>query len=232
MASPDSIHWADALRNLSPDEIQLIEKHMSRRVLPAKCQVFSQGEIATELFILVSGRVRLVYYSPAGSFFTTGIWAEDYILGLVSTYLGGSRFLSAETVDPAEFNVLSRLHLLDLMRTIPQFSLNVAQVLAMQASDSMQRNGLLALDSVLVRLCRILLRVAQPSEEQTSGPDARVVAGLSQEELAGMVGSSRVWVNQALANLERRRLIERHKLLIVIRDVRQFRRSMLEDQTE
>jgi CRP-like cAMP-binding protein len=228
MQTSADIHWASALKGLHADEVLRIEDCLMRREVPARAPIFHQGDSADAMFIVVSGRVRLIRRTEAGEEFTTGIWSEGYLIGLISALLGTPRFLAAEAVEQATLQVLSRTALLQCMESIPQFAINVARLLALLASDSIQRTAPLALEPVEVKLARVLVKLAVPAA--VVGAAANVaeghyeVRGITQDELSRMVGASRPWVNRALAALELRGLIRRNKQLITILDMAACRR--------
>jgi CRP-like cAMP-binding protein len=224
---PSNIHWSSALKDLNEEEVGIIERHLTVRDVPARTPVFLRGDPADTLFIIRSGRVRLARSLEAGDEFTTGIWSSGYIIGLISAFLGVPRFLAAETLDQVTLQTLKSSDLHECMRTIPQFTLNIAHLLALLASDSIERSALLALEPVEARLGRILVKLAVPLS-----PDAPekgyVVRGITQDELARMVGASRPWVNRALADFEKRQLIRCHKQLISILDLDACKRLQMD----
>ncbi|SIT40595.1 putative Cyclic nucleotide-binding domain protein 4 [Paraburkholderia ribeironis] len=222
METSSDINWASALNGLHADDIRKIEEFLAQREVPARSPIFFQDEPADALFIIRSGRVRLVRRTEAGEEFTTGVWSSGYVIGLISTFLGEHRLLGAETIERASFHVLRRDALLRCMQTIPQFALNIANLLALLASDSIRRTAPLALEPVEAKLGRVLVKLAVPAQ-QDSQLDGDVVQGITQDELARMVGASRPWVNRALASYEKRGLIRRHKQFISIPDIKAFK---------
>lgn len=217
------INWLAALNGLRDDDIRRIEEHFTVREVDARAPIFRQGEPGDSLYIIQSGRVRLYLHSETGEEFTAGIWSEGYIIGLISAFLGQSRFIAAEAVDHVELKVLQRNALHHCMETIPRFAINIANLLALLASDSIQRAAPLALESVDTKLGRVLLRLARP-EVANSKSQEYIVRGITQDALASMVGASRPWVNRALADFEREGLIQRRSRSIAIPDISVCRR--------
>lgn len=215
-------NWSCVKDQLSQDEIEQVAKHLTRKSYAARARVFDLGDLGTSLYIIVSGRIRMIQRTEGGSEFTTSICSDDRIVGLVSAYLGVPRFLCAETVDPVELLVLSRSGLFDLMDSIPQFSRNITRILAVQASDSMRTNGLVAIESAAMNLRRVMLELAKRDHAQQAEGNGCEIRGLTQEDLATMVGVSRPWLNQMLASFERKGLIKRCKNRITITDIRTF----------
>lgn len=219
MHSVTPVSWDEALFGLNESEAMAIEESCSKVRLADRSIIFSNGEAAKEMFVVADGRVKLMYYSIGGSTFTAGVWGNGYIIGLVSCYLGENRFLSGVAVGEAELITLSRERLLDLMMSIPRFSLNIARILARQASACMRRRGAMALDSVVVRICKILMDLVANEQDSQA-----IIRGLSQDELAEMAGASRVWVNHVLGGLERDGVILRRKREIAVLDIGRLER--------
>jgi CRP-like cAMP-binding protein len=73
MKTSADIHWASVLEGLHADEVKRIENCLMRREVPARAPIFHQGDSADAMFIVVSGRVRLIRRTEAGEEFTTGI---------------------------------------------------------------------------------------------------------------------------------------------------------------
>lgn len=218
---PLTANWSGVLHSLNDRELAQVRNCLSRQSHPARFRIFSQGAVATSFYVIVSGRVRLIHTTERGAEFTTGIWADGYIIGLVSAYLGAQRSLTAESLDPIELLMLRQSAMFKLIDTIPQFARNITRTLAIQAYDSMRRSGLVVLEPAAINLRRIMARLAI----STSGAVddySREICGLTQEDLASMVGVSRPWLNQTLSSFERSGLIRRHRHGITITDINIF----------
>lgn len=215
-----NIQWTSILDGLGVDHARDIESRLSTRAFAPRTSIFEEGDPSNELLIIESGRVRLFKRTVEGDEFTTGIWSEGYVIGLISALLGDRRFLSAESIDPVRLLALKREDLLKKMQEIPLFATNVARLLALLASDSIERTVPLALDNTAKKLGRVLRKLA--TRDTQHSPAVHAVTGLRQEDLAHMVGASRAWVNQALADFERQGLIRREKGRIVIYSLDRF----------
>lgn len=212
-----TVHWRNALDGLGRSEQQYIEQRMVRRYIGARASIFEPHDRANSLYVIQTGRVRLIYRDAEGLEFTTGVWGHDYVIGLISAFLNEQRFLAAQSLEATEMSELSRHHLHALMRELPIFAMNIAGILARLAHDSILRSGPLVTQPAANRLAGILLRLATPS---TIPPGkALAVTGLTQEDLARLVGVSRSWINTTLAAFEDQGLIRRQKRSIDIIDV-------------
>ncbi|CAM5787179.1 Cyclic AMP receptor protein [Castellaniella caeni] len=212
MEAISEIRWSKALEGLDAATLRDIESRLTRKELSAGTPLFYQGTRADSLFIIQSGRVRLFQYTSSGKEYSSGVWSKGYLIGLISTILGGDRFVNAQAVDHTSLLVLDRTNLLHCMKTIPAFALNISYLLALLANDSIRRAVPLALDSVDIKLGRALLKLAILDEAS----QAFTISGITQEELATMVGASRPWVNRTLSAFEKQGLIHRNKHIITL----------------
>jgi len=220
METSSDIGWTRALAGLDDNEVRRIERCLGVREVPARTPIFHQGDPAGELFIVRSGRVRLIRRMESGEEFTSGVWSEGYLIGLISAFLGEPRFLAAESLEQTSLRVLRSTELHACMQAVPRFALNIAHLLALLASDSIRRAAPLALESVEAKLGRVLVKLAEADPSGTT----HVVRGITQDELGSMVGASRPWVNRALAAFERRGLLRRDKQQILLLDIAACRR--------
>ena len=118
---------------------------------------------------------------------------------------------TAETIETVSLDLISRRSLRQLMIEVPEFGANVAKLAAAMASDLIWALQERALRSATERLCSALLTLGRPDDGGLV-----TVQGLSQGDLAGIVGVSRTWVNLTLTELESAGLITRRRLEIRI----------------
>lgn len=207
--------WDIALDRLTPAQKNEIGSRLRVARYAPREPLFLQGEPSDSLVVVRSGRVRLYAGTESGAEFTLGVMDSGRILGLAAAMLGKPRILSAEAIDTVEAGIF-RLHDLQLcMQSIPQFSQNVMTLLATLAAETLAGIVPVALDSAVVRLATILLSLGTPDAGDPSASRLQVT-GLTQEDLAKMVGATRTWVTLALGTMERNRLIEKKKGRITI----------------
>lgn len=210
--------WHLALDNLDEKDRATLIRSMRRVSLTARSTVFRQGDPSDRLIVLNTGRIRIFQTSESGDEFTLGVCVGDSTIGLAPLVLGAPRNTSAETLDEVSISVLSRADFETFLQSMPAFGAGLAKLLATMAIESFAHCGSLAQDTARVRLGTTLLSLAR-----TSGGEATeqkfAVSGITQEDLARIVGVSRTWVALTLGMLEERGLIVRKKRLIAIPDM-------------
>ena len=110
---------------------------------------------------------------------------------------------------------------MNCLNMVPRFHWNITRLLAILSLESIERSGPLVLDSAAVRLCTAFKSLARPDSGEAAGRPLHV-DGLTQEELAKMIGVSRNWVATALGELERLRLITKRRGRITIISARRL----------
>lgn len=213
--------WSIATDGLDAVQRQFILDRMISIAFGAHARIFEQGEPSDTLLLVTQGRVRLFQTLDNGEEFTFGITLPGTILGLAAVVADRPRILSAAALESATVSTMKRKDLLCCMSSMPLFHWNVTRLLAILSIESIERSGPMALDSASVRLGNALRSLARP--DQRSGErHVLVVDGLTQQELAKMVGASRSWIAIALSEFERLGLIRKQRGRIEICDINRF----------
>jgi CRP-like cAMP-binding protein len=221
--SPDLIlspKWGIATEGLDASQRQLILDRMSSISYDARDTLFEQGEPSDTLMLVMQGRARLFQTLDNGEEFTFGITLPGTLLGLAGVIVEQPRILSAEALEPVTVSAMKRKDLIHCMSTLSLFHWNITRLLAILSIESIERSGPMALDSASVRLGNVLRSLAHPDRFDES--DTLVIRGITQQELAKMVGASRSWIGLALSDFERRGLIRKRRSWIEICDTRRL----------
>lgn len=213
--------WGIATEGLDASQRQLILDRMSAISYDAHHIVFEQGEPSDTLLLVTQGRVRLFQTLDNGEEFTFGITLPGTILGLAGVIVERPRILSAEALQTATVSAMKRKDLIHCMSALPQFHWNITRLLAILSIESIERSGPMALDSASVRLGSALRSLAHP-DQRAGESHVLVVDGITQQELAKMVGASRSWIAIGLSEFERQGLIRKRRGRIEICDARQL----------
>ena len=213
--------WSIATEGLDAEARQFILQRMRPLTFDPKAILFDQGEPSDTLVLLTEGRVRLYQTLEGGEEFTFGLCVAGAILGLAALVTGEPRILSAEALEPVTASAMTRHDFMDCVRALPRFHWNITRLLAILSIESIERSGPLAFDSAAIRLCSTLKSLARP--ECGDAKRQRLhVDGLTQQELAKMIGASRNWVAIALGEFERLGLIAKQRGRITILSARRL----------
>ena len=189
---------ADLLAELSRPEFAAVREAFATRTFARGRQVFAPREPRDRLFIVVGGRAR-VYLACRDKEFTMAILdAGDVYTSHTRAYV--------EALDDLELLVADIGQVRRFLLAMPVLTASMVKVLGDLLSHAFTVIDGLAFHDVRRRLIELLLHEAARS---SPGPDAGVHLshGLSVEQLATIVGSSRQTVSTLLNALEREGVI-------------------------
>lgn len=171
-----------------------------------------QGDPGDRLVIVATGLVKVVVATEQGDESVLLTMGRGAVLGELAVLDGRPRSASAVAVEPTTVVELTRPAVSRLLADHPivlEAMLSGLTRTVRRLTEQLQDMSYLDLPG---RLAKVLLRLGRQH-------DAAVLdLGMSQSELAAMVGASRPAVNRALHGLADRGLIEINGKVIVLRD--------------
>jgi CRP-like cAMP-binding protein len=194
--------------SLGPEELAAVAPFIQRKKFAPNQLVFSKGDRAEELFIVISGRLKLSVLSPDGrelAFRTSG---PGEVIGEIAALDGNVRTADMTAISDSELLALGRKSLTRLLESRPAFTTEVIRFLCRRLRDTTEQLESIALYPVEARLARLLLAVAE-RVKRASSPHVEFSLTVSQSELGTVLGASRPKVNVALRKLERAGAIRR-----------------------
>jgi CRP/FNR family transcriptional regulator, cyclic AMP receptor protein len=146
--------------------------------------------------LVVTGLIRVYMASSEGRQVTVRYARNSDVLG-IALIVGGPLNVSAQTLAPSSlFNIDSRA-LVEAAHEDARVALALAEELSRRLDDTLQQTAINAFGSVKQRVASHLLDLASAQQR----PEARLVAQVSQQELADAVGSVREVVARTLREL-------------------------------
>lgn len=131
------------------------------------------------------------------------------ISGEIATLDGGARTADAKTVSAFKALSLSRTQTNTLLETSPSFARAAIDLLCQRLREGALQLEVIALHRIEVRLARYLLSAVRQQHGTSPARNPSIALGISQVELALVLGASRPKVNAALMMLEDRGAIAR-----------------------
>jgi len=181
------------------DELEKLASSLQRRTVRAGKAVFRQDDPGSSLYVIESGVVKVQRTSPEGKEVILTILGPGDFFGELALLDGEPRSADAVAKEDTALLVLERDDFLAFLDRAPA----VATKLLAALSRRLRRTDQLVQDAAFLdvpaRLARALLQLSESPEAAT---------GLTQSELAAMVGASRESVNRWLQFYRRRGLIE------------------------
>ena len=201
---------------LNDRELEVVRSVASERTYPKNAVVLTEGEMGDSLYMIQSGKVKVVIGDEEGRELILKILGPGDFFGEMSMIDKQPRSASVTTIEPATFLVLSNAAFERCVEQAPRIANMVMRILAQRVREADRKIGTLALMDVYGRVASTLLELAV----YTNG---KLVVGekLSQQDLANMVGASREMVNRILKDLSERGFIsiESKSITIINREL-------------
>lgn len=169
--------------------------------------VFREGDPGNWLFVVASGRMKVVVTSAEGDEMVLAALAPPDTFGELALVDGGVRSATVEAVEASTLLVLTRTAFLDVLHEHPSLVEGLLESLGgliRRLTD--QTSDLVFLD-LPGRVAKLLLGLAGESEAQPATEHV-IDVSFTQTEIANMVGGSRQSVNQILRTFESAGYIE------------------------
>jgi len=188
---------------MEPADLAAIVPFFHRRHFASNQLIFSKGDKADELYILLSGRMKISVLAPDGRELAFRAVEPGHLIGEIAILDGGARTADMTSVCESETLALGKTSLARLMADRPAISRALIQLLCQRLRETTEQLESIALYRIEARLARFLLAL------QSSSKTEEVSLLMSQTELGAILGASRSKVNAALHNLEEMAAIRR-----------------------
>ena len=162
---------------------------------PAGTTVYRAGS-DPQAALVVRGLIRVYLSSPEGRQITVRYARPGDVLG-IAVLVGGPASTGVQTVEPSSVFRISARTLITAARDDPRVSWAIAEELNRRLFDVLEQTAVNAFGSVRQRVAAHLLDLASDRQR----PHGRLVAHVSQQELADAAGSVREVVARALRDL-------------------------------
>ena len=179
--------------------------------------LFGEGERSTSVFACTSGRINLFVTSPSGRELILGTKVPVEGFGELSAISGAPRTATAQAMEPTTVSVMPGDAFLQSLETQGQLSIEVLRGLAAQLAVANLRLSARAVDSTTARVAQLLIQLGGKLRRHAD-PEAREL-NVTQDEVAGWVGSTREASARSLAILRKSGVIHTGRGCITVIDL-------------
>ena len=172
-----------------------IATHGGRHSYPSRAVLITEGDDADSLFIVIAGRVKIYSSVEDGREVVLAELGPGEYFGELSID-GGPRSVSVMAIEPTTCIVVAGAELRQFLAHYPDFALHLAVKLSRMVRRLTEQVKSLALQNVYGRMVRLLMELSEPV-----GDERIVQRRLTQQDIAGRIGSSREMVNRVLKEL-------------------------------
>ena len=188
--------------SLADTDRAVIAARMRRVDFEPDQMIFSRGDPGREIYLVLEGRIRLSILSSDGRELSFAHAGPGNIFGEIATLDGGERTAGATAISRVQAMALPQRAMMELIENNPKVGLAAIRFLCTRLRETDQRLEAIALHRIEVRLARLMLSALKLQSPGAAGKDVALDLGMSQGELALLIGASRPKVNIALTMLQ------------------------------
>ena len=206
---------------LSYDEQRHLLSQMVEGHFDAGAYLFMEGDPAERLYLVTSGRVKMVKHSPDGHETILTIFGNGQIIGEVGVLVGATYPATAQAMGPTTTLSLVRQAYVQLVREHPALAWSLIEELGRRLQSAHQTILSLAVEKVERRIARLLLRLAAAAGEK-QGDAVRITVPLKRQDIADMTGTTVETAIRVMSKLRRLGLVDSDEGLIRILQAHQL----------
>jgi CRP/FNR family cyclic AMP-dependent transcriptional regulator len=162
--------------------------------------IFLLGDLADSIYVVQKGRIKLTALGEDGHEVLHEIIRPGEIFGVTSTILGIPRTTSAQALETSLLFEMRRKELEALLTACPEMSLLLLKSVGLRLKKSEAQLLNVICNDVSTRVREALIDLV--GMETGMLPDHPVKIGITQQDLANLIGASRQKTWQALKDLE------------------------------
>ncbi|HUO86586.1 MAG TPA: Crp/Fnr family transcriptional regulator [Thermoanaerobaculia bacterium] len=180
-------------------------------------RLFHQGDPASHLWFVASGRVKLTQVGADGQEVVVRFVGPGEIFAGVALLPGASYPVNAEVVEAGRLLTWPHAVVARLAAEHPQLALKTTATIAARMSELQHRFRELATERVHQRIARALLRLARQAGRRTD-EGVLIDHRLSRQDLAEMTGTTLFTVSRVLSRWEAEGILAVGRERVVVRD--------------
>jgi CRP/FNR family transcriptional regulator, cyclic AMP receptor protein len=216
---PATLSEVALFRDLHSKQFSKLAARLHQKTFPSGTNVITAEERGDSVYVIVEGTAKVYVTHTDGSEVILAILGPGEIVGEMSVADSLGRSASVLTLEDSTLLWMERHTFLSSTEEMPAIARNLVSILSrrLRLADTHTRS-LAALD-VHGRVAAQLLAFAREYGEPLPDGGTLIPLRLTQTDLAGLVGASRVRVNQALGYYRKRGSISLNKdHRIIVRD--------------
>lgn len=208
---------------LSDEDRRALADQLERHEVHRGQVIFDEGDVGDRVFLVLTGKIKISRAAADGRENLLAVLGPGDLFGELSLFDPGPRTGTASALTDVVIASLDHAALRPWLGRRPEAAELLLRVLARRLRRTNDAMADLVFTDVPGRVAKALLDLAerfggpvmQPGHDQ---PAVRVEHGLTQEELAQLVGASRETVNKALADFATRGWLRLDSRAVVLLD--------------
>jgi len=195
------------------DQLRLLTPVITRRSLPRSTTVMASGDPTDSLYIVLSGRLKVMMSDAEGKEVILSILGPGEFFGEMGLIDDAPRSASVVSIEACELLSIAKRDFKKSLAENFEMAQAVMRGLVRRLRDADRKIGSLALLDVYGRVARLLLDMSE-----TVDGEKVVTKRLPKQDIAKMIGASREMVSRVMKDLQTGGYIEMRGSNIVLRD--------------
>jgi len=212
VVSPLLIRNVPLFSLLRDTQLVLLTQVLLRRPYPKNSTVVAAGDPADALYIVISGRLKVIMSDKEGREVILAILNQGDFFGEMGLIDQAPRSATVVAIDSCELLTMTRADFTKCLQKNFDLTMNVILGLVKRLREADRKIGSLALMDVCGRVARLLMEMAETVDGQ------KVVTKLPKQQIAKMVGATREMVTRVMKEMETGGHIEVRAHQILLRD--------------
>lgn len=202
---------------LSMDEFKNVCTNASKSKLKKGAYLFHCEDISDTVYLIKEGAVKLVQYTEEGKEIILDVVGRGEVLGETALFNKQKNLCDAVALEKLSVCSFSLEQFEELIKERPNLSLGIISRLGEKLYSTMQQLGDAANHSAESKLLALFFRLAKEyGEETTIGQLIKL--NIPQEDIANMIGTSRVTVSRLINQFIDRDFLSREGKYYLIKD--------------
>ncbi|RUA16174.1 MAG: hypothetical protein DSY55_04700 [Clostridia bacterium] len=207
-------------KSLLDEDWQQVVRYLHGHCYPADSFLFFQGDPPEALYIIWSGRVKLVRHTDQGRDVVVTVLGPGQLIGEMAIFDGRPYSMTAVTLEEAALVAIARNDLLTIIRRYPEVSFEVILELNRRLRLCHDLVRSLAVDRVEQRIVRALLRLKDLSSVPAPGGEGVMIdIHLTRQDMAEMTGTTVETAIRVMSRLRKMGLTRNYKGRTILLDV-------------
>ncbi|NNM84769.1 MAG: Crp/Fnr family transcriptional regulator [Phycisphaerales bacterium] len=201
--------------SLTSEQLRSIAGPAELHTIKAKTLLIRQGTVATKLYVVIQGQIRVSELTVAGHEVVHRFIGSGAMLGGMAAVGGLTYLITARAMCESRLLAWGTVTLQRIMECQPQVALNAMRLMVARIEELQERCVALATQKVRQRVAQTILRLTEQNGCRVSD-GILLNMRLSRQDLAEMTGTTLYTASRLLNQWQRKKIIslERRKILV------------------
>ena len=211
--------------HLNQEELDIINNITRVKKFKKDEIIFFEGEIGNYIYIIKSGKVKMLKMNQNGDEQILNIFKNDDILAEVILFDKENYPATAIALTEVKLYSINSKKLSKIFLDHPQITVKIMKVMSSRLRRAQQNIRDFGLKDSKSRLASLLYHLAERHGDKKEN-EISISLFLTQKELANMIGTTRETVSRTLKNIEKENIISTSRKKIVINDIKKLKNLM------